>query len=52
MSEESDSPMIPDMPHPSSRTFEVEFSTSCLKNRFGFEEVIQEAKRGVIFQTT
>lgn len=47
----SDSPMMPDIPHPSSRTVEFESSTLCLKSRFE-DEASQEAKRGVIFQTT
>ena len=50
MSGANDSPMIPDIPHPSSSTVEHESRMPCLKSRF--EEVIQEANRGVIFQTT
>lgn len=50
MSGDRDNPMIPDIPHPNSRTAEFASRTLCLNSRF--DEVIQEAKRGVIFQTT
>jgi hypothetical protein len=43
--------MMPDIPQPSSRTLEVESRMACLKSRL-VGEVIQEAKRGVISQTT
>ena len=46
----SDSPMIPEIPQPSSRTDALESRTPCLKSRL--EDVIQDAKSGVIFQTT
>jgi hypothetical protein len=51
MSGASDSPIMPEIPHPSSRTVELGPRMPFLKNRFA-DEVIQEAKRGVIFQTT
>jgi hypothetical protein len=47
----NDKAMIPDIPQPSSRTAELESRTSCLKRTLE-GEAIQEANRGVIFQTT
>jgi hypothetical protein len=44
-------PMIPEIPHPSSRTSEWLSRIPCLKSRFD-EEAIHDANRGVIFQTT
>jgi hypothetical protein len=43
--------MIPEIPQPSSRTLEVLSRIPCLKSGLD-EEVIQDANKGVIFQTT
>ena len=43
--------IIPETPHPSSRTDEDEESAACLKRTL-FEDEIQPAKEGVILHTT